>query len=368
MHIYILFRNFEYIVLVNIMNILHIAAHLGDGAGKAISGLSVKHSASGKNTHRILLLDMPKKLNHLHRCLEAGIEVLEESRANTAIAWSDIVIINWWGAVVMDKFLKKYPTIPCRVVLWCHKNGFFDPPLSDNLVNTCDALLATLPMSLENPSWRKKGTLVWGFGDFEPETFKNNYNLANGCFTIGYVGTPSYKKLPPDFLRYCFEVINRIPETRFIMAGETTDEFKGEIRREGLERYFDFPGWVNNVNELLISFDVFGYLLRSDSSAATENAIWEAQAAGLPMVVSRYPVGQYFIETGVSGFLTQTPKEYGEIMLRLYESRALREKIGKTARKRAITCFKADENIASFNAVCQRIIKQNKRIRNFGGN
>ena len=340
------------------MNILHITVHMGDGAGKAIGGLAILGSCSGEHTHRILLLDTPVKMNHIERCKDNGIEIIERDKTNAAIVAADVVVLSWWDGAVMDSFLAEFPEIPCRLLLWSHKNGYYDPPFPEGFVETFDALLATSPFTLENQNWQKKPhALVYGFGDFRPENVpvKPDYRLNGNRFTIGYVGMPGYKRLPPDCLDYFAEVIKLIPNVQFIMAGETSDEFRRDIANCGFEQYFDLLGWVSDIPALLSTFDVFGYLMRPDTSATTENSVVEAMAAAVPCVVSKPPIGKYLLEDAVSGFLIDNPEEYGRTMMKLYANSELRMRIGKAGREYAIHNYRVDENLERFNCACQRV-------------
>lgn len=349
------------------MNILHLAAHMGDGAGKAIGGLAVLGNKSGKDIHRVLLLDEPRKTNHIDRCCAVGVEVLPRDAAEFAINEADVIVLSWWGSSSMDTFLREFPNIPCRVMLWTHKNGFYDPPLSDALVRSCDKLLVTSPLTLENPAW-SDGTLVYGFGDFAPEKIppKTDYSLNSDSFVIGYVGMPSYKRFPQNALDYMSKTISLIPDTVFVLAGEYSDEFKSDITLAGLADKVQLLGWTNDVLALLRTFDVFGYLLRSDSSATTENSVLEAMAAGLPVVMARKPVGKYLVRDGV-GFLADSPEEYAKNMLRIYESEDLRRTVGQAARKHIFTSCNASENLNYFQEACLKVIAKQKNIHKFGG-
>lgn len=350
------------------MNILHVVAHMGDGAGKAISGLAIMGNRSGEHTHRVLLLDRPVKLNHIKRCCNNGVEILSRSALNEAIALADVVVINWWGGAVMESFLANFPSIPCRMLLWSHKNGYFDPPFPNGFVKTFDGLLATSLYTLENPEWSENATLVYGFGDFSSECpIKTDYQTNRETFTIGYVGMPGYKRLPPDCMDYFAEVIRRIPNVRFVMAGETSDEFRRELAERGFERHFDLLGWVNDIASLLPTFDVFGYLIRPDSSATTENSLIEAMATALPCVVSRQPIGKYLLEDTVSGILVDSPAEYGQAMSMLYANEQLRKCIGEAGRKYAIFNYRVDENLKRFNDACKRAVVTPKYVHSFEG-
>ena len=349
-------------------NILHITVHMGDGAGKAIGGLAIMGSRSGKFTHRILLLDTPIKMNHIEKCKDNGIEIFKRDKTNDAIATADIVVLSWWGGTVMDSFLSEFTEIPCRVLLWSHKNGYYDPPFPEGFVETFDALLATSPFTLENQNWQKKlHALVYGFGDFRPENVpvKTDYHLNGDIFTIGYVGTPSYKKLPGNYLEYCKAVKQKIPNCHFVLAGEISDELRRDIDQHHMKPYFDLHGWVDDIYTLLKTFDVFGYLLRQDTFATTENAVIEAMASAVPVVVSKYPIGNYLLEDGISGFLADEPDEYGNIMYELYKDETLRGRIGKAGRMHTIQTYSTDENLKRFDTVCDLVMKKKKHIHTF---
>ena len=349
------------------MNILHIATHLGDGAGKAIGGLAILGSHFGEHTHRILLLDKPVKLNHIERCQSNGIKILERTMIEEAISAADVVVLSWWGGAVMDSFLADFPEIPCRVLLWSHKNGYFDPPFPVGFADSFDGFLATTPFTLENPDWCKNSTLVYGFGDFIPEemSVKTNYNLNGDSFIVGYVGMPGYKRLPLDSMNYFSEVIRLIPNVRFMMAGETSDEFRYDIERCGFEKHFDLLGWCSDIPSLLFKFDVFGYLMRPDTSATTENSVIEAMAAALPCVISKRPIGKYLIDDTFSGILVDSPTEYGRVMAKLYADDNLRRNIGKAGREYTMRNYQTSDNMKRFNDICENTVLVTKYIHRF---
>ena len=94
------------------MNILHIAAHLGDGAGKAIGGMAILVTVAG-NKNRIMLLQEPKKKNHVERCLAAGIEfpfiksILSLTTVSPTYSRSANAVIAIENNIVIDKIIDK---------------------------------------------------------------------------------------------------------------------------------------------------------------------------------------------------------------------------------------------------------------------
>jgi glycosyltransferase involved in cell wall biosynthesis len=336
------------------MNILHIVSHLGDGGGKAVGGLARLGNRSGEHTHRILLLDKPMKFNHIERCKEAGVEIFEREQLESAISSADVVVVNWWSGRVMEEFLRDFPELPCRTLLWSHVNGYFLPKFPDNFAERFDGLLATSQFTLDNTDWQNS-ELVYGIGDFTPTDVivKSNYDISDDVFRIGYVGMPGYKRFPPDCTEYFAEVIKLIPSAKFVMAGETSDEFRNDICGRGLEHHFEFLGWVADIGKWLATFDVLGYLMKPDTSATTENSVIEAMAAGVPCVVSKRPIGKYLLIDGESGFLTDNPREYAEAILRLFCDKHLRECVGIAGREYVSQKYDSKENLERFNKMIE---------------
>jgi len=344
---------------------LHITVHMGDGAGQAIGGLA--RMGNGKaNTHKILLLDEPQKINHINKCRDAGIDILNRDKVENAIAEADVVILSWWGSPVMETFLSIFPSIPCRVLLWCHKNGYYDPPLPDALVDACDGLMAATPWTLENPRWGKYGVLVWGFGDFNPKNFvcKSDYSVRS-TFTVGYVGMPGYKRFPPDAVEYFAEAIRQVPDCRFVLAGEPDAQFVNDLIEHGLNDKVECVGWTADVPSILVTFDMFIYLLKPDVFATTENSLLEAMAAGLPVVVSRKPLGKYLLEENVAGYLFDDTKDFASIIKNLRNDETMRKKMGAQAREYVINNRNAVANLRAFNAACEKTMGLDKQIRVF---
>ncbi|MBQ7248527.1 MAG: glycosyltransferase family 4 protein [Deltaproteobacteria bacterium] len=346
------------------MKILHVAAHLGDGAGKAVGGMARLCQAMG-HQNAVLLLQEPIKRNHVDQCMADGVTFVPTNAVEDAVSSADIVVLNWWGSPVLDAFMEKFPPVPCRALLWAHKNGFYDPPLPESLVATCDGLLATSPLTATK--WRD-AALVYGVGDFEPEQVapKIDYALHADAFVIGYVGSPGYKKLPPDALSYFRAVFDAVPNARFVMAGESDARFQDDLHRSEFADRVKLIGWTADVSSLLHGVDVFGYPLRRDTFATTENAILEAMAAALPVVMTRDPLGKFIVGEN-AGLLIESPEEFGAAMRALSRSEALRRLKGRSGRERVLSLYRGDSNARRFLEVCAAALRKDRTIHQFGG-
>lgn len=340
------------------MKILHITSHMGDGGGKAIGGLARLTLEQG-DEQRILLLQEPEKWNHIRKCQEAGIRIDGFHEAELDIAWADLVVVSWWGGCAMDSFLGSFPPVPCRALLWSHKNGYYDPPLSEALADSFDGLLVTSPKTLRK--WRD-AVLVYGFGDYDPFFFspKDNYELSGERMTVGYVSMPGYKRFPRNATDYYQAAAEAVPQIEFVFYGEADAEFVRDMEAAGLSKYARFCGWSMDAALHLPEFDVFGYLLKPDTSATTENSVIEAMATALPIVMSKEPIGDYVLGEK-NGKLVRTPQEFAQALKDYAESMESRKLFGKRAREAAIKMYDRDENVCRFRKKCQELMRIEKR-------
>ena len=346
------------------MNILHITAHLGGGAGKAISGMAAQCLGDFQDGQRILLLQSPEKDGHVRFCGEHGIPVTVWDGDMAPLHWADVIVISWWNHPAMARFLYELPPLSAPLLLWSHVNGCHYPLLPARLAECFDQILFTARYSLESPFWTaeerrrigERAEIVYGMGQFDPAGMapKRRYDLGSGDFVIGYTGTLNYGKLHPAFISFCRAALERVPHARFVMAGDRDDTLERDIRAAGLGDRFTFPGYVSDVPRLLRSFDVFGYLLSPTHYGTTENALLEAMACGLPCVVLRQNVEQFIVPPGG---LVETPEDYGACLERLWRDARARECLGRAARARALEDYDAAANAARFRAACLRAVE-----------
>lgn len=348
------------------MNILHVAAHLGGGAGKAISGIALQGQRQFADTHRVMLLQSPEKTGYVQACLDGGVDVMLWDGGYDQLAWADVVVVSWWNHPAMARFLRQFPPCAAGLVLWCHVNGCHYPYLPFRLTDAFDVVLFTSPYSLNNPVWtgeerrqiKERAQIVYGMGAFYPQQFTTKKTYENQeHFIVGYAGTLNYGKLHPEFVSYCRSVCERVPNVRFVMAGDRDWQLEQDIQSAGLAERFDFPGFVTDVPALMRSFDVFGYLLNPTHYGTTENVLLEAMACGLPVAALRQNVEQYVIPNG-AGCLVENTQQYGEVMERLSGDPVCRETLGRQGRAHVQQAFSAEKNATIFHDACRTAIER----------
>ena len=344
------------------IKLLHIAVHLGGGAGKAIAGMMI--SAGKVAESDIVLLENPLNQTYVNQLRKQHSKVMVERDADTIgrlIPGYDVVVINWWGHPLMIRLLLEMEGVQGRFIIWSHINGCSYPYLQGAFLDRFDKVLFTTGYSLDNAAWgikerqriMEKSAVVYGMGDFHPEQVSPKTTcFEHSGLTIGYVGTLNYAKLHPRFLEYYKEAAKKYPGVRFVMLGEPSKEVRLAIRNSGLEEAFELPGYVDCVWAYYQRMDVFAYLLNERTYATTENALVEAMAAGLPVIVLNNPVERHIIQHGVNGLLVNNPAEFVDCIEWLSMNQNGRE-LGRRGRNFCISRYSASANLDVFYSACK---------------
>ena len=356
------------------MKLLHIAAHLGGGAGKAISGMAALQAID--NEVKILLLEMPKDRKYIE-VLNGKVEIIyPDSTNNTSelIEKSDVVIVNWWCHPLMVRFLACFPEAPCRAVLWCHVNGCSYPYLPFDFLDRFLKVVFTSEFSFENRLWTRgekhkiwsKSALVYGMGNYQPANVspKTDYSRGND-FVVGYIGTVNYGKIANDFVEYCLAAVQKKKNIRFVVVGNPAPDVVNDIKNSEVCEKVEFVGAVDDPEPYYKSFDVFGYLLSKDSFATTENALLEAMAFGLPIIVKDNSVEERIIHDGLNGYVVRNKEEYADELEYLYDNPEECSRIGEKARKYCLRVYRHHENKEVFDKVLFDVVNERKRSYRF---
>lgn len=316
--------------------VLHITAHMGGGVGKILSSLATYKE--NKYKHKIVLLEKPEKSNFYDICIKNNVDICvceDISLIFDMMDEVDIVQIEWWHHPKIAELLSKFGGKKCRLVVWSHISGCNYPFLPFEFIKRAPFMF-TSKYSLENPMWTNEQRKYAKSNCFVVNSsgiIKTNKRKReqDGFFNIGYIGTLNYSKLNPDFVEYCKSV--NISNARFIIVGDKTNEkdIREKARRAGIEEKFEFVGYVDNVEEQLSRFDVFGYILNPFHFGTTENVLLEAMAAGICPICLNQNVEKYIVKNRRTGMLVDNVDEYGKIVSCLYENSYDREKLGDNA-------------------------------------
>lgn len=351
------------------MKILHIAAHMGGGIGSAYAGLGTCGQEQS-----ILLLEPPIDKGAVERVRASGFRVLTEPDhvdVQKELADADLVVFSWHHHPALTRFLYHLPPVPMCSILWCHVSGNYFPHISAEFVQKYDQVIFATPFSMELPQIRAIGgkwlqehsSVVYGLNDLR--RFAQIPRTPHESYTIGYVGTMGFCKLHPDFIDFCDEV--GLPNARFLMVGapSTQQELMASASQKGIAGQFFFPGQLPDVSQALGEMDVFGYLLNPQHFGATENALLEAMAAGLPVIAINQCVERGIIRDGETGLLVRSPEEYGSAVRFLHTHPEEAARLGASAQRDILTRYNIQDNRNRFLAACERALREEKRIHRF---
>lgn len=357
--------------------ILHIAAHLGGGAGKAISGLAIGLNEEFEN--EILLLEQPEQERYVNLCEENAIKVNISSDVNEIMAYiqrADYVIFSWWGHPLSLEVYKALEEVEAIVFLWSHVNGLYYPYISPKFVELFDGAFFTSACTYENDTWsldeRKKieqfSETIFGIGLFRPSNIqsKENYKVSENI-VIGYSGTINYAKMNAEFPRVCSKIRKRIPNVIFKLYGlYDEDVYKSFIEFDNeLKDVLVFEGFVDDIESKLSKLDIYCYPLNKENFATTENALLEAMAVGLPIVVLNNPAERNIITHKVDGFIAENIEEMVEYVVEISQNIEVARLLGENARKKVIETYDYKVNASKCMAYINMFEAHKKRKHNF---
>lgn len=314
------------------MRILHIAAHLGGGIGKAHAAIARELPRDVEQT--FVLLEPPIDRRHAHAIARCGGRVIVErdpARIRALALQSDIVQLEYWGHPLLDTYAQFVFVPGVKTACWCHISGLFAPalpafPAVDRLVLTSDISLPVVPRAIRDRTFVINSG--FGFSGMQPYTRPSRRKPA-----IAYLGTVDFKKLH----RGIFDAVDALDHG--IDDGLTPISLWGHINPEVARcaaamrhpERIDLKGHTLDPVSALASADIFFYPLRPDHYGTAENALVEAMSLGLVPVVLDNPAETEIVTHAQSGFVGQTIDECVSYLRRLVREPSLREAMATKA-------------------------------------
>lgn len=358
------------------LRILHITAHLGGGAGKAIAETAIYGKINGFYDSTIISLEFTQKSKYTELCKQHSIKIIDGTtpkRIDEEIKKAEIVQVSWWHHPLMAKLLAGFPAIPARLVLWNHISGCNYPAVPFSFLEMFHSIFFTSEYSFNNPYFTKAqreyltrcGSLVYGSGDFSRIAPREKRDGKNKPFRVLYLGTLNYSKMSPEFARLCSLV--SVPDIRFSLAGDPDNQgcIMEDAKRYHVLDKMEFKGFVTDPYEELDKADVFGYPLNSYHFGTTENALLEAMVMEIPVVAFRQCAEQYVIKHMETGLLADSAEDYARCIEYLYHNPGERKRLGKNARKYVQKEFSMEKKNSRIIQAYETVLSMPKKIFGF---
>jgi glycosyltransferase involved in cell wall biosynthesis len=211
-------------------------------------------------------------------------------------------------------------------------------PLDDARLTVSEAVRASLPAPIQ----RRSRVVVQGIEveqvraqRAERAAVRAELGLDGGELVVGTVGNLRVQKAYPDLLAAAREVVDRLPDIRFVAVGQ--GPLEAEIRaihdRLGLGDRFLLVGYRADAVRVMAACDVFVLASLYEGLGV---AIMEALALGLPVVATAVGGVPEVVEHGREGLLVPPgrPRELAAALLSLLTDDERRQRMAEAAAQR----------------------------------
>jgi len=154
-------------------------------------------------------------------------------------------------------------------------------------------------------------------------------------------------------------VIDAIPTTRLVIAGDGPDRIDVERRIEALKlcNNIHLLGVKSNMQEIMCSADVF---VLNSTMEGMPLVLLEAMACSLPVVTT--PAGGIpeLVRPGIDGVVTKgfETEELAEALINILEKDGFREKMGKAGHQRVEDKFTAERIVPMYEKLFEEVIQK----------
>jgi len=181
----------------------------------------------------------------------------------------------------------------------------------------------------------------------------NRYGLSSNIFWIGSVGRIEPVKNYPMLLRAVARMKSASPRpVGLVLVGDGSqlEEIKNLATELGIEQKVKFLGKQYRIQEILPLLDVFAL---PSTTEGTSIALLEAQASGVPAVVTNVGGNGYIIKNGWNGYLCEANDidSMANHLDRLYNSPEILSAMKINSRKLIKKNFKLDSMTKQYQAL-----------------
>ncbi len=196
---------------------------------------------------------------------------------------------------------------------------------------------------------------------FNARTYQSrNERGAGARLRVGMIGDLAPVKGQEDFIRAAAIVIAHRDDVEFIIAGGDKSRkhrrrIEGLISELNLSRRVCLTGWVENVNQLFNTLDLFVSASRSESFGLT---IAEAMANGVPVIATATAGAREIIDGGKTGRLIPVGdvKALAESLCELLADPEQRQQLSTNAQREVAEKFSLEQMVTATERVYREVL------------
>jgi glycosyltransferase involved in cell wall biosynthesis len=184
------------------------------------------------------------------------------------------------------------------------------------------------------------GVDATGYESVDAAAVRQSLGIPAAAPLAGTVASLSAPKNLPLLLTAAAEVVRRLPQCRFVIAGDgpQRDALRAQAAALGLDNHLTFLGYRDDVSAILAALDVF---VLSSAWEGLPLVLLEAMAAGKPIVATDVGGCREAIVDGVNGTLVppDAADALANAIVRYCSDREAARRAGRHSRERFVERF-----------------------------
>jgi glycosyltransferase involved in cell wall biosynthesis len=305
-----------------------------------------------------------------------SLQSLRQLRRVVGSGYDTLVSINFYPLLYVLPAARRRPDHRCRTIAFVNTTEFVDgqwiwghfyaPFLRrcDRIVFGCDAQLRIWTRKYRLPEDRSSfihngvdlERFSPGAAGMDPSELRARLSIPTDAVVIGSVGRLAPEKNFALLVRAVAALNEAGKEAYLLLVGEGAEKpaLTAAAAQSGIPDKVILAGVLADVRAALSAMDVF--VLPSRAVETFSNAALEAMALERPVVLSNIGGAGEMLVHGDSGFLfeSEDADALGVILNELYDSAALRQRVGRSARARAIEHFGFERMLESYKLLFYR--------------
>ncbi|MGR5154513.1 glycosyltransferase family 4 protein [Photobacterium swingsii] len=170
--------------------------------------------------------------------------------------------------------------------------------------------------------------------------------LKEDSTVVGMVGRLWNQKNPQAYIEAAINTLSKNVDADFVLVGdgELKVILENKVEEAGFSNRVHFLGWRSDIPQILAALDIF---VLPSLWEGMPLAILEAQATGLPCVVSNIQGNNHLVTNNKDGLLfdLREPEQLSEKIISLIDNKTKRIQLGQNARKKVLDKYNIDLRI-----------------------
>jgi glycosyltransferase involved in cell wall biosynthesis len=266
---------------------------------------------------------------------QEGIELVNPHRGEAHLV----------AALAKGFYRREVPLVRSRGAAWLPKNNVFSRYLNDRFTDkiiTSSGFLKRGYLEKRHLPKEKVVNIPLGIDhDFfspraDTDRWREKLGIKDRDLVVGILGRLSPVKGHQYFIKSAEHVLEKVPQTVFIICGEdaqlTARELKEQVKQMNMRERFRFLGRIKDVREMISLFDV-GVISSVGSETICRVAL-EYMSMGKPVVGTRINAIPEVVEHGINGLVVEpgNSKKLADAVIELLEDEEKRGRYGENSR------------------------------------